>query len=147
MSQIIKNRYKTGWSPRKGKRHSEETKQRISESKKKQGIVPKTVFVKGRTPWNKGKKCLYVTERNLKANPSPTGSNHWKWAGDSVSYRALHKWVISKLGQPTECEYCKTTNLIGHDIHWANISKEYKRDTKDWIRLCARCHKKFDSKK
>jgi len=27
-------------------------------------------------------------------------------------------------------------------IHWHNISGEYKRDVSDWIRLCAKCHKK-----
>ena len=27
---------------------------------------------------------------------------------------------------------------------WSNISHKYKRDLKDWQRLCASCHTRFD---
>lgn len=32
-------------------------------------------------------------------------------------------------------------------IHWANISRLYKRDLDDWMRLCAKCHKAYDMDK
>jgi hypothetical protein len=28
--------------------------------------------------------------------------------------------------------------------HWANISKKYKRDRVDWLRLCGSCHMRYD---
>ena len=28
--------------------------------------------------------------------------------------------------------------------HWANISKSYKRNRNDWLRLCVPCHMKYD---
>jgi len=34
--------------------------------------------------------------------------------------------------------------LTGKKIHWANKSGEYLRDKDDWIRLCCKCHKKYD---
>lgn len=48
------------------------------------------------------------------------------------------------LGTPDTCEECGRTGLIGRQIHWANVSKEYKRDLADWIRLCQKCHKAYD---
>ena len=66
------------------------------------------------------------------------------WAGDDVGYLGLHSWISRKLGKPSTCENCGRTGLVGHEIHWASISGEYKRDLKDWIRLCAKCHYHFD---
>lgn len=45
------------------------------------------------------------------------------------------------------CEHCKTSGLLRHKIHWANISRQYKRDKTDWMRLCAKCHKAYDTYK
>lgn len=67
------------------------------------------------------------------------------WKGDDVKYNGLHSWVVKHLGQPSKCEHCSKDNLSGQQIHWANISGEYKRELNDWIRLCAKCHKKFDT--
>ena len=67
------------------------------------------------------------------------------WKGDNVKYTALHQWIYKKLGQPSYCEHCKSTIEIMY--HWANISGRYKRDVKDWMRLCVRCHKRHDINK
>lgn len=92
-------------------------------------------FVKGQTPWNKGKKCIQFTE-----------SNNSQWKGDAVGYHPLHQWVTRHLGKPTNCERCGRENVPARDgrstIQWANISKQYKRETTDWERLCVSCHKK-----
>lgn len=69
------------------------------------------------------------------------------WKGDNVKYRGLHSWVERALGKPHRCEYCKNDTLSHRQYHWANISKKYKRDLKDWVRLCAKCHRAFDNKK
>ncbi len=57
-------------------------------------------------------------------------------------YRSLHQWVASQLGRPSECEMCGCTEKKRYE--WANISGKYKRDTADWVRLCAKCHRAYD---
>lgn len=65
------NQYRKGLpSPMKGKKHSLETIKQMSESKK------------GQIAWNKGIKCPWTTERNLRDNPKRKGENHWKWISD-----------------------------------------------------------------
>lgn len=78
-----------------------------------------------------------------------SGNEHWKWKGNNVSYSGLHKWVNHHLGRPMKCENCGSSNVpVGKDekrwFQWANKSHEYKRDLTDWIRLCTRCHSKYD---
>ena len=97
-----------------GKKHSEETKLKLSVAKRG---VP--------SPWLRGEK------------------NH-RWTGDAVKYRALHHWVESKMGKPRCCEYCNNSNLKHRQYQWANISREYKRKISDWMRLCVKCHMAYD---
>ena len=87
---------------------------------------------RGRVPWNKGKKHRRVY-----------GEKNPNWKGDNVSYRGLHLWVESKLGKPKHCAICQNTDER-KVYHWANVSKTYKRDLSDWIRLCVSCHSLFD---
>ena len=67
-----------------------------------------------------------------------------RWLGDKVGYDGLHDWVYRKLGSPMSCEECKKKCKNNYQIHWANKSGKYKRDIKDWIRLCVACHFKKD---
>ena len=69
---------------------------------------------------------------------------HPRYKGNEVGYRGLHYWVVYKLGKPDTCEDCGKSQLTAHQIHWANISGDYKRIVADWRRLCAKCHKAFD---
>lgn len=87
----------------------------------------------GNISWYKGKK-----------RPDMTGENNPNWKGDDVSYVPLHSWVVRKLGKPNTCEKCGKTGLKGRKIAWANISRAYKRELTDWVRLCAGCHLIFD---
>lgn len=89
--------------------------------------------------WDLAKSDGFVNFRNY-------GKDNWKWKGDSVGYYALHAWISRTLGKPDTCEHCKQSGLIGKKIQWANVSGEYKRDVKDWIRLCVPCHLRFDNK-
>ncbi len=75
------------------------------------------------------------------------GTKHWNWKGDKASYRSKHFWIERKKGKPTKCEHCGEDGLKGHKIHWANVSQRYLRKLSDWIRLCTKCHGKFDSDK
>lgn len=77
-----------------------------------------------------------------KGNKIQWGEKHWKWKGDKVGYDGIHDWVKLRKGTPRKCEHCLSTNDKYYD--WANKSGKYKRDLKDWLRLCRQCHAKFD---
>ena len=124
-------------------------------------------FKKGYIPWNKGLKnwnpdskevgkkiSIALTGRNLsedhKIKLSKIKYGKYRedkspnWKGDSVGYDGLHLWIPKHLGKPMKCEHCGKDGLLGKQIHWANKSGEYKRVLSDWLRLCAKCHKKYD---
>ena len=91
------------------------------------GVVP---------PWLVG-KSLFV-----KGHKINDGEKHWAWKGDKVGRTALHDWVKHRLGRPNKCAVCKTTTAKKYE--WANLSREYKRDLRDWKRMCVSCHRKYD---
>jgi len=76
--------------------------------------------------------------------PYNNDENHGRWKGDDAGYRAIHQWIARKLGTPMKCTFCLTVKA--KRFHWANISGEYTREFKDWIRLCPSCHKNFDKR-
>ncbi len=100
-------------------------------------------FIKGLIPWNKGTKGISVR-----------GEKVGTWKGDKAKYRAKHMWINHWFGKADKCEN-ESCIYPRKDIHgkimivpkrfeWANISRGYKRDRKDWRRLCPSCHKKYD---
>lgn len=116
-----------------GKKHTVESKQKMSETHKKN---PSRYWL-GKHFTEEHKQKILV---NLKTT---TGSENSNWKGDDVGYTALHDWVRRWLGTPSFCEQCKTTE--SKKFEWANISGEYKRDVTDWKRLCKKCHVAFDN--
>lgn len=112
---------------RKWYKHSDETKKKIGLANKGNVITEKQKKQISKTLTGR-----YRDEENP------------RWKGDNVSYRTLHTWVVNKLGQPTKCEHCGKDGLSGHQIHWANKSRKYKRELDDWLRLCPKCHRKYD---
>lgn len=82
-------------------------------------------------------RSMTPKQRNL-----PTGEKNKLWKGDKARCGTIHDWVYRYRGSPKKCEDCGTTKKKWY--HWANISGEYKRDLKDWKRLCVPCHNKFD---
>lgn len=95
-------------------------------------VCNKTFIVKGYRK-DTAKYCSHICEKIGKRNPNPT-------------YNAIHKWVNFQLGSPKECTECGFSSENSRQFHWANISKEYKRDTTDWVRLCVRCHHNWDKR-
>lgn len=87
------------------------------------------------------RSCYYkrFTRIVKRENESPN------WRGNEVGRAALHNWVERNLGKPRQCAKCKRTDC--NKFEWANISRKYKRNLKDWIRLCKRCHIIFDGSK
>ncbi len=99
---------------------------------------------KGKPAHNKGKPASDKSRAAMLL--WATGEKNVNWKGDKVGYRALHRWVVVRLGQPHCCDHCLKTNLKHRQYHWANKSGQYKRDITDWIRLCVKCHKAYDKK-
>jgi len=62
--------------------------------------------------------------------------------GTAAEYRSLHYWVEKQLGKPMKCSKCLAEDKSRY--HWANISKSYKREISDWVRLCVKCHLNMD---
>jgi len=103
---------------------------------------------------NKGKVRTSEFKENLRN--LLTGKNQEEaigWKGDKVGYDGLHNW-IRKYGSPRQwCEHCgelgywiiSIKGIKRWSIHWANKSGKYKRDLSDWLGLCAKCHKQYDS--
>lgn len=110
-----------------GKKHSEESKKKMSIAKIGKRLSPNTEFKKG------------ISSNNSKRLASlPRGENHYKWAGDKVGYQGIHSWVEKVLGTPNLCMICGTTK--SKRFMWHNLSGEYKRNEHDWERVCAKCH-------
>ena len=114
----------------------------------RRGIVPVSAFKKGehRSPETEYKKGN-VPFSKLNPESMPRGIDNYSWKGDSVGYMALHGWVRRQLGKPSFCEHCKIYGGNPRKYHWANKSQTYQRDVTDWLRLCVRCHKKYDQQK
>jgi hypothetical protein len=72
----------------------------------------------------------------------PKEENSCRWVGDEIGIKGVHKWIERRKGKPKKCSHCQS---ISEKIYeWANIGHTYKRKISDWIRLCRKCHRKFD---
>ena len=109
-----------------GYKHSEEAKRKMSES-------------------HTGKHLSEKVKQNL--SKIHLGEKNKMWKGDKVGYIALHEWVSRNLGKPRICKMCNFKSENTRQFHWANKSRQYKRDLEDWIRLCVKCHKVYDLNK
>lgn len=97
------------------------------------------VFQRGKPLSDSHKKALSIAHKGIfKFDKSPS------WKGDEVGYVGLHEWVYKILESPMRCSDCGVKKENNHQIHWCNVSGEYRRDISDWIRLCVSCHRKFD---
>lgn len=59
-----------------------------------------------------------------------------------AGYRAIHLWVEIWKGKPSKCESCGTESA--KRFEWANIDHKYRRVLDDYIRMCTKCHRKYD---
>ena len=71
------------------------------------------------------------------------GEKHWNWKGNKALYGTIHDWIQYHLGKPTKCINCGKTE---GKFTWASISHEVKRDLKDYIPLCYKCHFWYDKR-
>jgi len=114
---LVTHKWKSGLAKQRTCSHSCQMK----GNKFRQGKVPTNPFKPGET----------------------SGENNVNWSGDEASYGAIHDWVSYHRGKPKKCEHCGITDPSKR-YEWANVSKEYKREIDDWIRLCKKCHYAYD---
>jgi len=93
---------------------------------------PNTEFKKGIVP--KG-SIIFKKGENME-------SDNQQWKGDKVGYSGLHRWIYKRLGKPSLCDHCGTDSA--KKFEWANKSGLYTRELTDWLRLCTKCHHKYD---
>lgn len=111
-----------------GSKLSEETKQRMSITRKRLGTKPPSAL--GRIVSQETRDKIGLA--HIKENPS---------------YHTIHAYIRKKLGSPVQCKHCPFQSISNRKVQWANISGTYKRDLTDWIRLCVPCHRKYDNNK
>lgn len=85
-------------------------------------------------------RCTKISYNKGKKFPERSGEKHPGWKGDKAGYLAIHAWVQRRLGKPNKCVECGTATA--KKFEWANISGKYKRNVKDFRRLCTSCHRK-----
>ena len=93
-------------------------------------------------------KCFEVDwKKNVRPKMkygSCEGVENNAWKGDGAGYSAIHKWITNQKGKPKKCEHCGKSGAGRYE--WANKDHKYKRELSDYIGLCPRCHRRYDSK-
>jgi len=103
----------------------------------------KNCYYKYNSHPSKGKKLSKKWCDNIRKGQEQTKSHMWK--GEQAGYSSIHRWLRKYYGSPKKCDWC---GLKGSrpkrnwTIQWANIDGSYRRDIKNWICLCAKCHAK-----
>jgi hypothetical protein len=129
---------KTGLSPMLGKKHSEETKEKIS--------LNNAHYWKGKTFSENHKEKLSENHADFKEEKSPN------WKGGSSRNRECEKeWRISVFNRDNYCcKKCnlkngegKTIQLNSHHIENYSSNLEKRFDIDNGITLCKDCHKLF----
>lgn len=92
----------------------------------------------------KRKRRNYTKEARQKLRESFMGDKNPLWKGKEAGYTALHLWIRRKLGSPDTCSKCKIKSDNPRILQWANIDHKYRRNVKDYIPLCAKCHSLYD---
>lgn len=110
--------------------------------------MPKGYSKRNQGGWKHSNKSKGLMSNNRSG--LTTNENNPRWQGDLVSYPALHSWVRKHYHKPKACEKCGVNpgvDTLGRNkLHWANKTKKYLRDRKDWLALCVSCHRKLDLK-
>jgi hypothetical protein len=109
----------------KGFKHSEETKLKISQAQLRE------------KNHRYGQHCS--EEHKEKVRLANTGNNY-RWKGDDIGYKGLHKWIREHFLPPNSCQSCG----MNRNLDLANTTGVYNRDFKNWKYLCRSCHWRLD---
>ena len=100
--------------------------------------------------FNVSRKSIYKAMRrySIKARTAVKrnqyGENNHMWKGSNVRYKAFHKRINNRFGQPQKCEICGTTDK-DKSYDWASLMGDYE-NLDDYKRMCRSCHWKYDKK-
>ena len=157
-------------SPMKGKRHTEETRQKISLKTKGRKLTPQALknhhgFKKGYIPWNKGKPAWNRGKKGQSAwnkglKGFRAGKKHWNWKGGktpinmtirgSLEYKLWRTAVFER--DNYTCIWCGVRNGNGKriELHADHIKPfayfpELRFAIDNGRTLCRECHKKTDT--
>ena len=131
------------------------TKNKPKSSVKKRCIFCKKEFIVQYSLSKIKKYCSIKCYRNnIKGKSSGYSSwnkglppeEHPRWLGKDVGYQGIHTWVRRKFGRVDHCAFCGSKGSKKRGCDWANIDHLYTRNRKDWIRLCRKCHYRYDRK-
>jgi hypothetical protein len=109
---------------------------------KRRKHLEKVGFQKGCKAWQHPKSVITQFKKG-----QHKGKDNHEWKGEKVSYSALHWWLKREKGNPRKCEICgKVGEKINGrwNIDWANTNHKYRRNLKDYIGMCKKCHDKYD---
>jgi len=112
-------------NPMYGKKHSEETKQKIREK-----AIGRIVSEETRKKQSQARKGLLINEKNP------------MWKGNEVG-RGVHEWVRKRKPKPEVCEICKEKE----PKHLSNKDHKYSRNIDDYQWVCVKCHWHYDENK
>jgi hypothetical protein len=111
-----------------GKKHTEETKKKFSESHK------------GKKNWNFGKPRS--EEHKKKIGQAQLGELNHNFKGDNAGYAAIHYRIKKKFPKTKLCMLCK--ERIPKDL--ACLTANWKDESlKNWAWFCRACHMKWDN--
>jgi len=119
------------------------------ETRKKLSLAAKRTM----NGFKKGHKIFlghhHTDENKAKIAVAHRGGKSYNWKGDDVKYMGLHNWLRRNLGNPKQCEQCGLTGRVVKgrwNIDWAKVEgKPYERKRENFLGLCRRCHKIYDS--
>ena len=118
-----------------GKHLSEETRKKISESRR--GI---SSWAKGKTFSAEYRKKLSDAHKGIQA-----GEKHPLWKDNKAGVVAIHSWVKFRKQKPECCNDCGIKKPPSK-LHWSNIDHKYRRNLDDYTARCPLCHRKYDVK-
>lgn len=134
-SLAMKKLYLSGYkSPMLGRKHSYQTKSKISSSAKEALNLPHVkIKLKNR------KRRFYSKEHRKSLRLNFLGSKNPRWKV-SPSYQSMHQWVSRHKNKIGKCSMCRSSKKT----QWANLNHEYRRKLEDYLELCHKCHNKYD---
>jgi len=83
---------------------------------------------------------IVTKETRKKISEALRNEKHFNWK-EKPTYGIVHYWLRQNYDQTNTCEHCRQQKRC----QWALIKgKEYERKRENFIRLCVKCHRRYD---
>ena len=152
---MMGNKYAIGSKAWVGRKHTEESKRKMSVGNKGKHLSSETEFKKGIVPWNTGKKSPWLTERNLTNNPCKRGKENHMWRGGITpigqQIRSSREYILWRtavfMRDDYTCQNCKQKGGKLEADHIKPFSQypELRFAIDNGRTLCHECHKQTDT--